>query len=158
VKRLPDIAVPTLLPINVEEVTTAHEPKQISAGASAELLAYHARKRVICVRTLIFLAPLVALAALRDPVASVQLALGGGLGVLNMLAVMRQNERLVEGRSSRAVFVLNAQVRVFAVGILPAAVAFRLGQFWTVGLYFLGFFLPLALYAIEYRRSIQRKL
>jgi hypothetical protein len=158
VKRLLGSPVPTSVPRNVEEVTAAHEPKHFSAAASADLLAYHARKRMICVRTLIFLAPLVAFAALRDPVASVQLALGGALGVLNMLAVMRQNERLVEGRSSRAVFVLNAQVRVFAVGILPAAVAFRLGQFWTVGLYFIGFFLPLALYAIEYRRSIQRKL
>ena len=74
------------------------------------------------------------------------------------MAMMRQNERLVEGRSSRAIFVLNAQVRVFAVGILPIAVAVRLGEYWTVALYFIGFFTPLALYAIEYRRSIQREV
>ena len=29
---------------------------------------------------------------------------------------------------------------------------------WTVALYFIGFFTPLALYAIEYRRSIQREV
>ena len=139
-------------------MTASQAPKSRGADASADLLAYHARKRLICVRTSLFLAPLVAFAALRDPVAGVQLALGGVLGVLNMLTVMRQNERLLDGRSSRAVFVLNAQVRVFAVGILPVAVAFRLGQFWTVGLYFIGFFTPLALYAIEYRRSIQREV
>jgi hypothetical protein len=78
------------------------------------------------------------------------------LGVLNMLAVMRGNERLLEGRSSRAIFALNAQVRIFAVGILPVAVALRFGQFWTIGLYFTGFFTPLALYAIAYRRSIRQ--
>lgn len=139
-------------------MTASRAPKSRGADAAADLRAYYARKRLICVRTALFLAPLVALAALRDPVAGVQLALGGVLGVLNMLAVMRQNERLVEGRSSRAVFVLNAQVRVFAVGILPVAVAFRLGEFWTVGLYFIGFFTPLALYAIEYRRTIQREV
>jgi hypothetical protein len=143
---------------NVEEVTVSHAPKNRRADASADLLAYHARKRLICVRTSLFLVPLVVFAALRDPVAGVQLALGGVLGVLNMLAMMRQNERLVEGRSSRAIFVLNAQVRVFAVGILPIAVAVRLGEYWTVALYFIGFFTPLALYAIEYRRSIQREV
>ena len=139
-------------------MTVSHAPKTRRAAASADLLAYHARKRLICVRTSLFLVPLVVFAALRDPVAGVQLALGGVLGVLNMLAMMRQNERLVEGRSSRAIFVLNAQVRVFAVGILPIAVAVRLGEYWTVALYFIGFFTPLALYAIEYRRSIQREV
>ena len=82
--------------------------------------------------------------------------MGGALGVLNMLAVMRSNERLLDGRRSKAIFALNAQVRILAVGIIPVAVALRLGQFWTVGLYIAGFFTPLALYALDYRRSIQR--
>ncbi|HTW84697.1 MAG TPA: hypothetical protein VMD91_11560 [Candidatus Sulfotelmatobacter sp.] len=107
-------------------------------------------------RTSFFLIPLVALVALRNPLASLQLALGGALGVLNMLLVMRENERLLGGGRSRAIFTLNGQVRILAVGILPVAVALRLGQFWTIGLYIAGFFTPLALYALEYRRSIQR--
>jgi p-aminobenzoyl-glutamate transporter AbgT len=121
------------------------------------LHAYNARKRLISVRTSLFLAPLVALAALRNPVAGLQLALGGVVGVLNMLAVMHANERLLSGGRKRALHVVNGQVRIFAVGILPVAVAFRLGQFWTVGLFLAGFFTPLVLYVIEYRRSITRE-
>jgi hypothetical protein len=141
---------------NVEEGTpqTGHNGR--GADPSADLRAYHARKRLISVRTSIFLVPLVVLATLRNPVAGIELALGGVLGVLNMLAVMRENERLIEGRSSRAIYALSAQVRIFAIGIFPVAVALRLGQFWTVGLFFAGFFTPLALYAIAYRRSIRQ--
>ena len=126
------------------------------ADPSADLQAYHARKRLISVRTSLFLAPLIVIATWRNPVAGLELGLGGVLGVLNMLAVMRGNERLLEGRSSRAIFALNAQIRLFAVAVLPAAVAIRFGQFWTIGLYLAGFFTPLALYAIAYRRSIRQ--
>jgi hypothetical protein len=45
---------------------------------------------------------------------------------------------------------------MFAVGIVPVAVAVAFGHFWTVGLYLAGFFTPLVLYALEYRRSIQQ--
>ena len=65
-----------------------------------------------------------------------------------MLATMRANERLLEGRSNRAIFALNAQIRIFAVGMLPVAVAIRLGEPLTVALYIAGFFTPLALYAL----------
>jgi hypothetical protein len=141
---------------NVEEGTLRDGHNGSGADPTAELQAYHARKRLISVRTSLFLVPLVAIAALRSPVAGLELALGGALGVLNMLATMRGNERLVEGRQSRAIFALSAQIRIFAVGILPVAVALRLGQFWTIGLYFAGFFTPLTLYAIELRRSIRQ--
>jgi hypothetical protein len=141
---------------NVEEGTLHGGHNGSGADPTAELRAYHARKKLISVRTSLFLVPLVALAALRNPVAGLELALGGVLGVLNMLATMRENERLLEGRRSRAIFALSAQIRIFAVGILPVAVAFRLDQVWTIGLYFAGFFTPLTLYAIELRRSIRR--
>jgi len=141
---------------NVEEGRPERGPNEGGAESSADLREYHARKRLVCVRTSFFLIPLVALVALRNPLASLQLALGGALGVLNMLLVMRENERLLGGGRSRAIFTLNGQVRILAVGILPVAVALRLGQFWTIGLYIAGFFTPLALYALEYRRSIQR--
>jgi hypothetical protein len=126
------------------------------AGPAAALQAYHARKRLVTVRTSFFLAPLVVLATARNPVAGLQLALGGLVGVLNMLGTMRANERLLEGRTNRAMFALNAQLRIFAVGILPVAIAVRLGSFWTIGLYVIGFFTPLALYAIAYHRTIRQ--
>ena len=140
----------------VEEGSHLDGPNNSGADTMADLQAYHARKRLISVRTSLFLAPLVVIATWRNPVAGLELALGGVLGVLNMLATMHGNERLLEGRSSRAVFAVNAQVRIFAVGILPVAVALRFGQLGTIGLYFAGFFTPLALYAMAYRRSLEQ--
>jgi F0F1-type ATP synthase assembly protein I len=140
---------------NVEEVGVLSGHKNGGADSTAALQAYHARKRLITVRTSLFLVPLVALATWRNPVAGLQLALGGGIGVLNMLATMRANERLLEGRSNRAIFALNAQIRIFAVGMLPVAVAISLGEPWAVALYIAGFFTPLALYALAYHRTIK---
>ncbi len=141
---------------NVEEVGVSTGDNRRGADLTAFLHAYLARKKLISVRTLLFLAPLVALATLRNPVAGFQLALGGIIGILNMLAIMRANERLLDSGRKTALHVVNGQIRIFAVGIIPVAVALRLGQFWTVALYLAGFFTPLALYVIEYRRSIQR--
>ena len=147
----------TLNARNVEEGGLFEGHNRGGADPTAELLAYHARKRLICVRTSIFLAPLVVFATWRNPVAGLELATGGVVGVLNMLATMRGNERLLEGRSNRAVFALNGQIRIFAVGILPVAIAMRFGQLSTIALYVFGFFTPLALYAIAYRRTIQQE-
>jgi hypothetical protein len=141
---------------NVEEVTGSNGDKRGGADSTASLRAYYVRKRLITVRTLLFLAPLAAIAALRNPVAGLQLALGGVVGVLNMLAVMRANERLLDRSQKFALHALGTQGRIFAVGLIPVAVAARFGEFWAVGLYLAAFFTPLALYAIEYRRSIQR--
>jgi hypothetical protein len=143
---------------NVEEGGLREGHNKGGADPTAELLAYHARKRLISVRTLLFLAPLIVIATWRNPVAGLQLALGGVIGVLNMLAMMRANERLLDGRSNRAIFALNAQIRIFAVGMLPVAVAIRFGEYWTIGLYIAGFFTPLALYALAYRRTVQQGL
>jgi hypothetical protein len=142
---------------NVEEGALRNGHNKGGADPTAELLAYHARKRLISVRTSLFLTPLIVIATWRNPVAGLQLALGGVIGVLNMLAIMRANERLLEGRSNRAIFALNAQIRIFAVGMLPVAVAITFGQYWTIGLYVAGFFTPLALYALAYRRTLRQE-
>ncbi len=147
----------TLNARNVEEGGLVDGHKKGGADPTAELQAYHARKRLITVRTSLFLVPLVVIATWRNPVAGLQLALGGVIGVLNMLATMRANERLLEGRSNRAIFALNAQIRIFAVGMLPVAVAIRLGEPWTVALYIAGFFTPLALYALAYHRTVKQE-
>ena len=141
---------------NVEQGASAAGRNTGRAESEAALQAYHARKRLVTVRTSFFLAPLVVVATARSPAAGLQLALGGLVGVLNMLGTMRANERLLEGRSNRAMFALNAQLRIFAVGILPVAIAVRLGAFWTIGLYVIGFFTPLALYAIAYHRAVRQ--
>jgi hypothetical protein len=146
----------TLNARNVEEGGLVDGHNKGGADSMAELWAYDALKRLITVRTSLFLVPLVAIATWRNPVAGLQLALGGAVGVLNMLAMMRSNERLLDGRSNRAVFALSNQIRIFAVGVLPVVVALRVGQFWTVGLFIAGFFTPLALYAREYHRIITR--
>ncbi len=146
----------TVIARKVEEGSLGAEGKKGGADPEPSLLAYRARKGRITVRTSLFLVPLVALAALRDPIAGLQLALGGGVGVLNMLASMHDHERYLERKRNHVVHLLSAQIRIFAVGILPVAVALRLGQVWTVGLYLAGFFTPLVLYALEYRRSILR--
>lgn len=147
----------TLNARNVEEGVLLGEHNRCGADPTAEVLAYHARKRLISVRTLLFLAPLVALATVRNPVAGLQLGLGGVLGVLNMLATMRANERLLGGRSNRAIFALYAQARIFAVGILPVAVAYRFGEYPAIALYVVGFFTPLALYAFAYHRFVRQQ-
>ena len=141
---------------NVEEGALFGGHNSGGADPTAELLAYHARKRLICVRTSLFLAPLVVIATWRNPVAGLELALGGVVGVLNMLATMHGNERLLEGRTNRAIFAFNGQIRIFAVGILPVAVAMRFGELSTIALYVAGFFTPLALYALAYRRTIRQ--
>ena len=146
----------TLNARNVEEGGLVDGHNIGGADPTAELQAYHARKRLITVRTSLFLVPLIVIATWRNPVAGLELALGGVLGVLNMLATMRANERLLEGRTNRAIYALNAQVRIFAVGILPVAVAIRFGELWSIGLYVLGFFTPLALYALAFRRNIRQ--
>ena len=146
----------TVIARNVEEGSPGAGGNKGGADPEPSLRAYNARKRRITVRTSLFLVPLVALATLRNPVAGLQLALGGGVGVLNMLASMHDHERYLERKRNRVVHLLSAQVRMLAVGILPVAVALRLGQVWTVGLYLAGFFTPLVLYALEYRRSILR--
>jgi len=147
----------TLNARNVEEGGLLDVHNRGGADPTADVRAYHARKRLISVRTLLFLSPLVVLATLRDPVAGLQLALGGVLGVLNMLATMRANERLLDGRSNRAIFALYAQARIFAVGIVPVAVAYRFGEYRTIALYVVGFFTPLALYALAYHRSVRQQ-
>ena len=148
----------TLNARNVEEGGLVDGHNIGGADSTAELQAYRARKRLITVRTSLFLVPLVVLATWRNPVAGLQLALGGGIGVLNMLATMRANERLLEGRSNRAIFTLNAQIRIFAVGMLPVAVAVSLGEPWAVALYIAGFFTPLALYALAYHRTVKQEV
>ncbi len=121
----------------------------------AELRAYYARKRSVALRSSLLLAGLAILVALRSPILGLDLALGGGCGVVNMLLIMRNNERLLDGRRSRGVYGMNNVVRVLGIGILPATAAIT-GPAWALAISYAGFFAPLASYAIVLRNAYRR--
>jgi hypothetical protein len=116
---------------------------------------YHARKRAVALRSSLLLAGLAIVMATRSPVLGLDLAIGGACGVVNMLLIMRNNERLLDRRRSRGVYGLNNVVRVLGVGILPAFAAVT-GPVWTLAISYAGFFTPLASYAIELRNAHRR--
>jgi hypothetical protein len=82
--------------------------------------------------------------ATKSPLAAVALATGTACGLANAFLTMRSNERLAEHRSS-AIFVISSILRLVVFAIVPVEFAVH-GPVWTMGVYFLGFFVPLALY------------
>ena len=125
------------------------------AEAAVDLLIYQRRKRSVP----IWAAVIVGVGALGmlawAPAASIALAIGGVCGIGNMLLAMRGNERLVDSRRVGP-FVISSFLRIGLFGIVAAALALR-EPVWTLGPFFLGFFLPLALYALTVWRAIKRK-
>ena len=121
----------------------------------AMMREYHARKRTVALRSSLLLAGLAILMATRSPILGLDLAIGGGCGVLNMLLIMRNNERLLEGRRSRGVYGFSNVVRVVGVGVLPAVAAVT-GPVWTLAISYAAFFTPLASYAIVLRNAYRR--
>jgi hypothetical protein len=121
----------------------------------AMMREYHARKRTVALRSSLLLAGLAILMATRSPILGLDLAIGGGCGVLNMLLIMRNNERLLEGRRSRGVYGFNNVMRVMGVGVLPAVAAVT-GPVWTLAISYVGFFTPLVSYAIVLRNAYRR--
>lgn len=123
-----------------------------SADSAAELRAYFARKRSISVRSSLLLASVAILVAIRAPILGLDLVVGGACGVANMLLIMQNNERLLDGRRSRGVYGFNNVLRVLGIGIFPVLAALS-GPWWSMGIVYAGFFTPLALYARDLRRS-----
>jgi hypothetical protein len=121
----------------------------------ADLRDFDARKRSVALRSSLLLAGIAILLALRSPVLGLDLAIGGCCGVVNMLLIMHNNERLLAGRRSRGVYGLNNVVRVLGVGILPAMAAIT-GPVWTLAISYAGFFTPLISYALDLRRAYRR--
>ena len=121
----------------------------------ADLRDYDARKRSVALRSSLLLAGIAILVALRSPILGLDLAIGGCCGVVNMLLIMRNNERLLDGRRSRGVYGFNNVVRVLGIGVLPA-VAGITGPVWALAISYAGFFTPLASYAIELGYAFRR--
>src|ERR1700684_4045015 len=108
----------------------------------AELRDYEARKRSVALRSSLLLAGIAILVALRSPLLGLDLAVGGGCGVVNMLLIMRNNERLLDGRRSPGVYGFSNVVRVLGIGTLPATAAIT-GPVWALAISYAGFFAPL---------------
>jgi hypothetical protein len=141
--------------MNAEEGTFPDGDNTTSGDSEALLRSYFARKRTISLRSALLLTGLSVLVAVKAPKLGLALAVGGVLGIANMLLVMRNNERLVDGRRSRAIYSASNMVRIFALGAIPVIVAIR-EPGWAMVLYFAGFFTPLAWYAAELQRDIKR--
>jgi hypothetical protein len=69
-----------------------------------------------------------------------------------MLLVMRNNERLLDGRRSTGVYGLVNVIRILGVGFVPVFAAVT-GPWWSMGISLAGFFTPLVMYAAALRRE-----
>jgi len=137
--------------MKVEEGRRAAEGNRPSADPGVVLRAYYARKRLIAMRSSLFLAPCAILMALRAPSLGGILALGGACGIVNILAIMHNNERLLVGGRRPAVHIVSNMARLLVFGAIPVVAAIH-EPVWALGIYLAGFFTPLALYAIELQR------
>jgi hypothetical protein len=123
------------------------------AEASAAVDAYNARRRSVGFRSFLLLVPVAAvLVVVRFPILGFDLLLGGVCGLGNMWLVMRNNERLLDGRRSRSVYGLVNVIRILGIGIVPVFSAVT-GPWWSLGIALAGFFTPLALYSIALRQE-----
>jgi hypothetical protein len=123
------------------------------AVASAAVSAYNVRKRLVGLRSGLLLVPVaVGLAVLWSPILGFDLVLGGACGLGNMWLVMRNNERLLDGRRSRGMYGLVNVVRIVGVGVVPVFSAVT-GPWWSMGVALAGFFTPLVLYAAVLRQE-----
>ena len=123
------------------------------ADLAAAVNAYYARKRLVGVRSFLVLVPVaVVLAVLRFPILGFDLLLGAACGLGNMWLVMRNNERLLDGRRSRGAYGLVNVTRILGIGIVPVFSAVT-GPWWSMGIALAGFFTPLVVYGLALRQE-----
>ncbi len=113
--------------------------------------AYYDRKRPLVVWSAACGSVLALALAAYAPVAAVALCIGTACGILNALLTMRGTERLLDHRIAAA-FVFSSMLRIAVFGIVPVAFAVH-GSVWSMPAYFVGFFVPLVLYAIFVGRA-----
>jgi hypothetical protein len=125
------------------------------AEAAADLAMYLRMKRLVSLGSLLVVAVLALLIVHWSPPFALALLVGGVCGIANALLVMRSNESLVD-RGRVGVFVLSSFLRLTLFGIVPVVLALRTRSLWSVGCYYVGFFTPVALYAVLLQRRISR--
>ncbi len=124
----------------------------LGADTAAAVRAYSVRKRSVGFRTVLLLLPVAVVTAMRSPVLGLDLVLGGLCGIGNMWLIMRNNERLLDGKRSRGVYGATNLARILGVGFAPVLSAMT-GPWWSMGVALAGFFTPLVLYAFALRRE-----
>jgi hypothetical protein len=143
------------MPWHDEEETSPTRGTYSPAEAAADLAFYYKLKRGASLGTLLVVVPPALPLAFWYPWLALALVIGGAAGVANALLSMHGNERLLERRSVAA-FVLSSFVRIGLFGIVPVVLAVRYPSVWTLGCYFVGFFIPLALSATLMRAREKR--
>jgi hypothetical protein len=126
------------------------------AEAAADAALYEQLKRRATFGSLIVVAISALPLALWYPWFALALVVGGVCGVGNALLSMAGNEKLLERRNV-PVFVLSSLLRLGLFGIVPVMLALRVSSLWTLGCYFIGFFMPLALYGLSLQSAYRRK-
>jgi hypothetical protein len=125
------------------------------ADAATDLRRYQALRRTVSLQSLLLVLFAAAFVSARSPLGALSLVLGGLCGVLNMLIVMYGTQRLVQRRNIGA-FVISSFLRLGVFAIVPIGLALG-GKWWTLVIYFAGFFVPLALYLFSVQRFFKRK-
>lgn len=128
-------------------------PEAVGKGESAEIRALPNRWKAIIIWTLALCFGGAAILAMVAVIPGIALAVGGLCGLANAYDLKRTSDRLLDRRNT-AVFLTGSFVRLGIFGIVPVWIAAR-GPFWAFGVYFVGFFMPLALYALYTARDIQ---
>lgn len=126
------------------------------AEAAEDEALYRKLKRRASLGSLIVVAISALPLALWYPWFALALAVGGVAGVGNALLSMAGNERLLDRRNV-PVFVLSSFLRLGLFGIVPVVLALRVSSLWTLGCYFIGFFMPLALFGLGLQGAYRRK-
>lgn len=139
--------------MKVEQGRLAVDDNRPSAEPEDHLRAYFARKRIVGIRSAFVIVPVAGCAAIWSPLLGLDLAAGGICGVVNMLLVMRNNERLLERARSPGVYGLHNTLRVVCICLVPVIAAAG-HPWWYMLVAIAGFFAPLVLYSFELRREI----
>ncbi len=126
------------------------------AESAADLAIYRGLKRTVAFRSLLVTLPVALVILIWLPRPALAIAAGVLCGIANMLLGMRGNEWLLD-RGNVALFVLSSFLRLALFGIVAAALALW-GPPWLLGPFFLGFFVPLATYALLAPRAFERKI
>jgi hypothetical protein len=126
-----------------------------AAEAAADVATYVALKKSVAIRTLIVAALGAIIAIPWLPLLSLALLVGAACGIGNMLLTMRGNELVLDSGRVGA-FAISSFLRLGLFGIVAASLTVR-GPWWSLGPFFVGFFLPLALYATGAWRAFRRK-
>ncbi len=139
--------------MKVQEGRFGGDDNRPSAEPEAALRAYFTRKWLIGMRSAFAILPVAVGMALWWPVLGLGFAVGGICGVVNMLLIMRNNERLLDRGRSRGAYGLSNTVRIIVVGLVPVGVAMN-HPWWYMLVAVAGMFVPLVLYSFELRREM----